>query len=129
MRNLFSIVFSAVLLLIFSGQGIGANGTLPPGTITHSDRTVLGGNIAHYRFDVVVGPGQFDVIRLHRVVREQVPHHPVRTVDGVLLLPGAPNFFESIFMEPLISQVVAWDRSIAVFLAKNDVDVWGMDYG
>jgi len=129
MRKSFSIVFSAVLLLVVSGQGTWANGPLPPGTITHSDRTVLGSNIAHYRFDVVVGPGQFDVIRLHRIVREAQPLHPVRTVNGVFLLPGSPNFFEAIFITPLISQVPAWDRSIAIFLAENNIDVWGMDYG
>ncbi len=129
MRRFISIAFSAVLLLVFSGQGAWANGALRLGTITHSDRTVLGGNIAHYRFDVVVGPGQFDVIRLHRVVKEPQPHHPIRTLDGVLLLPGQPNYFEAIFMAPLISQVPAWDRSIAVFLAENNIDVWGMDYG
>ena len=30
---------------------------------------MLGGDLAHFRYDVAVGPGQFDVIRLHRVVR------------------------------------------------------------
>jgi len=137
MRRLFSIMFSAVLLLIVSGQGTwaqngefsGGKGVFAPGTITHSGRTVLQDDIVHYRFDVVVGPGKFDVIRLHRVVKERMPRHPVRTVDGVLLLPGAPNFFEAIFMAPLISSVPAWDRSIVVFLAENNIDVWGMDYG
>jgi hypothetical protein len=92
------------------------------------DRTVLGEDVVHYRFDVVVGPGKFDVIRLHRVVREKSPYQPIHTVGGVLLLPGSPNFFEAIFMAPLISQATAWDHSIAIFLAKNKVDVWGMDY-
>ncbi|MGB7589605.1 MAG: hypothetical protein WBO19_00010 [Terriglobia bacterium] len=125
MRKLLSIVFSAVLLLTVSSQGTwaqngglpGAKGAFVPGAIKHSDRTVLHGDIVHYRFDVVVGPGKFDVIRLHRVVREAQPYHPIRTVDGVLLLPGSPNYFEAIFMAPLISSVPAWDRSIAVFLA------------
>jgi hypothetical protein len=89
---------------------------------------VIRDDIVHYRFDVRVGPGKFDVIRLHRVVKEQLPYHPVRTVDGVLMLLGAPNSFEMIFAPPLISSVPAWDHSIAVFLAKNDIDVWGMDY-
>ena len=137
MRKLFSIVFSAVLLLILSGQGAWAQnaeltaggGAFVPGTIKHSDRTVLHDDIVHYRYDVVVGPGQFDVIRLHRVVKERVPYHPVRTLDGVLLLPGSPNYFEAIFMAPLISSAIAWDHSIVVFLAQNNIDVWGMDYG
>ncbi len=136
MRKLFSILFSAVLLLVFSGQGTWAQnegfawgrGGFAPGTITHSERTVLHDDIVHYRYTVVVGPGQFDKVWLHRVVKERQPHHPIRTVDGVLLLPGSPNFFESIFMAPLISSVPAWDRSIAIFLAENNIDVWGMDY-
>jgi hypothetical protein len=97
-------------------------------SIRHMDRIVLGEDVVHYRFDVVVGPGKFDVIRLHRVVREKSPYQPIHTVGGVLLLPGSPNFFEAIFMAPLFSQATAWDHSIAIFLAENKVDVWGMDY-
>ena len=98
-------------------------------TITNVQRIVLHGDIVHYRFDVKVGPGQFDAIRLHRVVRERHPGQPVHTVDGVLLLAGSPNYFEAMFLEPLISQVIPWDRALAVYLAQNDIDVWGMDYG
>ncbi len=97
--------------------------------IRKSDRTVLGDGIVHYRYTVAVGRGKYDVILVHRIVKERHPFRPVRTVNGVLLLPGSPNSFEGIFMEPLISEVPAWDRSVAVFLAKNNVDVWGMDYG
>ena len=111
-----------------SGVFPGLDKALPNVSIRHMDRTVLGEDVVHYRFDVVVGPGKFDVIRLHRIVREKNPYQPIHTVGGVLLLPGGPNYFEAIFMEPLISQVPAWDRSITVFLAKNKVDVWGMDY-
>jgi hypothetical protein len=111
-----------------SGVFPGLDKALPNVSIRHMDRTVLGEDVVHYRFDVVVGPGKFDVIRLHRIVREKSPYQPIHTVGGVLLLPGGPNYFEAIFMEPLISQVPAWDRSITVFLAKNKVDVWGMDY-
>ena len=96
--------------------------------IRHADRTVLGEDIVHYRYDVVVGTGKFDVIRLHRVVRERHPYQPIRTLDGVLLLAGSPNYFEAMFLEPLISQVVPWDRALAVYLAQSDIDVWGMDY-
>jgi len=96
--------------------------------IIGSQRTVLQDGIVHYTFDVDLGPDEFDVIRLHRIVRERRPNRPVATVSGVFLLPGSPNFFEQIFMEPLISTVPDWDQSVVVFLAKNDIDVWGMDY-
>jgi hypothetical protein len=96
--------------------------------VQHADRTVLGEDVVHYRYDVRVGPGKFDMIRLHRIVRERSPYRPVQTVNGVLLLPGSPNYFEAIFISPLISQVPSWDHSIVIYLAKNNIDVWGMDY-
>jgi hypothetical protein len=132
MRWMGSVVCVLVLALCASAQSRGVmpglDKRLPNVSIRHVDRTVLGEDVVHYRFEVVVGPGRFDVIRLHRIVREKKPHQPVHTVGAVLLLPGSPNFFEAIFMAPLISQVPAWDHSISVFLAKNNVDVWGMDY-
>jgi len=106
----------------------GANGVLHNVYIRHVDRTVLGEDVVHYRYDVVVGPGKFDRIGLHRVVREKHPWQPIHTVTGLLMLPGGPNSVEMIFIEPLISPAAAWDHAITVFLAKNNVDVWAMDY-
>jgi len=91
-------------------------------------RTVLDEDVVHYTFDVDLGPDEFDMIRLHRVVRERRPGQPVATTDAVFMLPGAPNYFEAIFMAPSISDAIPWDHSIVATLAKNDVDVWGMDY-
>lgn len=101
--------------------------TAPP-IITHIDRTVIHGDIIHYRYDVKVGPGLYDRIRLHRIVKEVFPFRPVHTVDGILLLAGSPNYFEAMFMVPSISAAPAWDQAMAIYLAKNDIDVWGMDY-
>lgn len=93
-----------------------------------SSRTTLGDGIAHYTYDLTLGPGPFDMVRLHRIVEERRPNDPIRTVDGVFLLPGAPNGWTQIFVEPLISNVPPWDQSVAIFLARNGVDVWGIDY-
>ena len=132
LRWIVIIVFAVTLAFpaLAQNRGVmpGLDKALPNVSIRHVDRIVLGGDIVHYRFDVKVGPGKFDVIRLHRIVREKHPYQPIDTVGGVLLLPGGPNYFEAIFMAPLISKVPAWDQSITVFLAKNKVDVWGMDY-
>jgi pimeloyl-ACP methyl ester carboxylesterase len=98
-------------------------------TIVHSDRTELGDGIAHYRYDVAMGPGKYDVVRIHRVVREKRPGKPVSTRDAVMMLPGSPTSFEGIFMAPMVTGVSEPDHSIVIFLAKNDIDVWGMDYG
>ena len=94
-----------------------------------AERVVLYGDVVHYQFDVVVGPGEYDKIRIHRVVKETEPNRPVPKMEGVFLLPGAPQRFEPIFMQPASPSVPAEEGSIALFLASNGVDVWGMDYG
>ena len=131
-RRMVTATFSMTLAFAAPEQGRGA---LPAAknafsgvAVRNAARAVLPDNISHYTFDIGVGPGQFDMIRLHRLVKEPIPGHPVQTVSGVFLLPGSPNYFEAVFMTPLISQTVPSDHSIAVFLAKNDIDVWGMDY-
>jgi hypothetical protein len=96
--------------------------------LPNPQRTALQDGIAHYTFDLPLGAGPFDVVRLHRVVKEQRPNDPARTADAVFLLPGAPNSWPVIFMEPVVSTAIPWDQSIAIFLAENDIDVWGIDY-
>ena len=87
------------------------------------------GEVVHYQFDVPVGSGPFDVIRIHRVVKEVSPGRPAKKMEGILLLPGLPQIFTSIFMMTAASSVPPEQGSIALFLASHDVDVWGMDYG
>lgn len=96
--------------------------------IIGSQRAVLHDDIVHYTFDVDLGPGEFDTIRIHRVVREKRSGQPVATKDAIFMLPGSPNYFEAVFVPPLISDSIPQDHSIAMFLAKNGIDVWGMDY-
>jgi len=96
--------------------------------IMYSQRTVLHDDIVHYTFDVDLGPEEFDTIRLHRVVRERRPGKPIATIDGIFMLPGSPNYFEAVFVPPSMTDSIPQDHSIAVTLAKNNVDVWGMDY-
>jgi hypothetical protein len=103
--------------------------TSAPLRIVHSDKTQLVDDIAHYRYDVAMGPGKYDVVRIHRIVREAGPNRIVRTRDAVMLLPGNPNSFEGIFMAPMVTGVSELNHSIVIFLAGNGVDVWGMDYG
>jgi hypothetical protein len=96
--------------------------------IVDVQRSALEDGIVHYTFDVDLGPNQFDTVRLHRIVREKREGKPVATIDGIFMLPGAPNFFEMIFLPSVVSDVPPWDQSMAIFLAKNGIDVWGMDY-
>jgi hypothetical protein len=96
--------------------------------IIDTQRIEMHDGIVHYTFDVDLGPSEFDTVRLHRIVREKREGKPVATVNGIFMLPGSPNFFEMIFLPSTVSEVPAWDESIAVYLAQNDIDVWGMDY-
>ena len=44
-----------------------------PGVTRLSERIPLKDGIVHFRYDVTVGPGPFDAIRLHRVIKERQP--------------------------------------------------------
>jgi pimeloyl-ACP methyl ester carboxylesterase len=94
-----------------------------------AERVVIHDDVVHYSFDLIVGPGPFDKIRIHRVVRETQPYRPIKKMEGVLLLPGAGNLFETMFLMPAAPSVPAERGSVALFLASNDIDVWGLDYG
>jgi hypothetical protein len=87
------------------------------------------GEVVHYQFDVQVGPGPYDVIRIHRVVKEVSPGRPAKKMEGILLLPGLPQLFAPIFLQDAAPGVPEEQGSIALFLASHDIDVWGMDYG
>jgi pimeloyl-ACP methyl ester carboxylesterase len=86
---------------------------------------VISDDIVHYRFELRVGPGPFDVIAIHRVVKERRPYCPVRTRESIFLVHGSSGFFENGFLNPVTTP----DRVIAAHLAKNDIDVWGIDLG
>ena len=126
MRRLFTIVFSAALLLIGIAQGTPAqNGH--PWTIQQVERQMLVDDIAHYQFVVTVGPGQYDKIRIHRLIKETRPYQPEHPAQAVMFFSGEPTYF-MLYVAPLESKAVPRDYAIAIYLAKNDIDVWGMDY-
>ena len=117
-----------------SGGLPGKEHTQAKAAYDQAERVVLLGNAAegevvHYKFDVRVGTGPFDVIQIHRVVKEVSPGRPAKKMEGVLLLPGLPQLFEPIFMMAGAPGVPEDQGSIAVYLATHGVDVWGMDYG
>jgi hypothetical protein len=97
-------------------------------SIQNSQRQVLVDNIAYYQFVVSVGPGQHDKIRIHRVVKERAPYQPLNLPQAVMFFPGEPTYFATLYIEPLIDKGIARDRSIAIYLAEHNIDVWGMDY-
>ena len=84
------------------------------------NRRVLSGDVVEYTLNLRIGAGRYDVIRLHRVVRESEPNRPVRARESVFLLHGDIWGFRAAFLaDPR--------RNLPVHLAENGVDVWGMD--
>ena len=121
-----SVVFLVAIILVLVPAAVAsAQGSTP--RLRAVQRNILPANLAHYRYDLQVGPGDHDMIRVHRIVKEQSPGKPGKLADAILFFPGQPTYFESLYIEPLISKIGP-ERSIAVFLAKQDIDVWGMDY-
>ena len=83
-------------------------------------RRTLTADVAEYFFTVRVGPGPYDQIGVHRVVKETAPFVPVRAAGAVMLAHGDIWNFRAAFLTGA--------RPIPVFLAENGIDVWGIDY-
>ena len=91
-------------------------------------REVAAGNIAHYTFSVRTGRGKYDRFTLHRLIAENKPYHPSATQSNIFLTHGANQNFEDIYLEPGTMDLNS-GTSIAMYLASNGVDVWGIDLG
>ena len=96
--------------------------------IFDASRTKISDDIVHYQYRLRVGPDEFDVVRLHRLVRERKPYRPVRTKGAVFMLHGAQQDFDDIFLTAG-SDAPNRETSAALYLASRRIDVWGMDFG
>jgi pimeloyl-ACP methyl ester carboxylesterase len=85
-----------------------------------ANRRLLTADIAEYSFHLRVGPGPYDQIGIHRIVRETAPNRPARIDRAIFLAPGDIWNFRAAFLTGA--------RPLPVFLAENDIDVWGIDY-
>jgi pimeloyl-ACP methyl ester carboxylesterase len=86
------------------------------------ERRILSGNIAEYSFRLRVGKGQYDVIGIHRVVKEAAPWKPAHTSKALMMAHGDIwNFRAAFLTDPA--------RNLPVLLARNGIDVWGIDFG
>jgi hypothetical protein len=131
MRTIVGRVFAAMFTMAVAssfGADVSPGAQTCPWRVQRVERQVLVDGIAYYHFDVIVGLGAYDRIRIHRVVKERHPYQPEHLAQAVMFFPGSPTYFVGLYIPPLLSQVPARDRSIAIFLAKNGIDVWGMDY-
>lgn len=92
------------------------------------ERIPLVGSVAHYRFDVRVGAGEHDIVRMHRIVRERAPWIPETSHRAAFLVPGDGWGFEASFLAGTTAPEIPDDQNLAVFLAEAGIDVWGLDF-
>lgn len=106
-----------------------APGVVPdgPSLVQFVDRQALVGDVVHYSYQIQVGPGPYDVIGLHRVVREPAVGKPARSQKSVMLLHGANAAFNPVFLAGAYTGAAPDGQACAIYLAQNGVDVWGMD--
>jgi hypothetical protein len=89
------------------------------------ERRRMAEDVHEYSFRVRVGSGAHDVITLHRVVREVAPWRPARTAKSVFLVHGDVWGFRGAFLGG--GEGEAARHSFAFYLARQGVDVWGID--
>lgn len=99
-------------------------------SISDFSRTELGAGIVHYQFKVRMGEGEFDIVRIHRVIRESRPYHPIPTKGDVFMVHGAFTGFDGTFFTAgMESSDINAKTSSPFYLASKNIDVWGIDMG
>ena len=91
------------------------------------DREVIADDIVHYTYTIGIGGGQYDRIRLHRVVKESSYKNPIKTNKAIFFQHGDAKDFVGMLLPGLYSPTTPNDYGMAVYLARNNVDVWGID--
>ena len=79
----------------------------------------LGHNVAYYKALIKIGPGDYDVIGLNRLVREGSDALPVHTVGSFFFIHGSSEDFHM--------AMISLHGGLGVFLADRNIDVWGID--
>jgi pimeloyl-ACP methyl ester carboxylesterase len=99
----------------------------PHGPIYEFERVPITEEVALYSMQIRVGDGPYDIMGLHRVVKERRPHVPIRAKRSVMFVHGSPGLFRQIFLTGLYSPTVPADHALPVALAEDGIDVWGVD--
>lgn len=96
------------------------------GWIVDFQVTDLVDNIRHYRWDIRMSAEEMDVITLHRVVKVR-RHRPIHTHLNLFLQHGDAKDFQGMFLPGTLSATTPEDFGAAVYWARRNVDVWGID--
>lgn len=89
-------------------------------------RTLISGDIAHYYFEISVGADPHDKVGIHRLVKES-GGAPIKTEKTFFFLHGDAKNFVGMMLPGQLSPNMADDFGLGVYLARNEVDVWGID--
>jgi pimeloyl-ACP methyl ester carboxylesterase len=95
-----------------------------PGTV---ERRHIVADVFEYSFQLKVGEGEHDVIGVHRVVRERANGIAHRADHALFMVHGDIWGFDEAFMSSTLSGAVPREQSLGVYLARQGVDVWGID--
>lgn len=98
-------------------------------TIESVVRRDLGQSLAEYSAVVRVGPGTYDKIGVHRVVKERRPGRPIHAAKAIVLAHGDLSTFDSAFLLSASAGVglAPLSQSLGAYLALQNIDVWGWD--
>jgi len=91
------------------------------------DRKQLVDDIYKYTLILKVGFGEFDKIGVYRVIKERAPWVPIIAPKAVMMIHGDATNFDNSFLGSTVSDKVSIYQSLGIFLAQNNVDVWGVD--
>lgn len=108
-------IFSASAMLACNQRAIS------PCLLLQTSREELSRNLAYYRALIKVGAGEYDVIRVSRLVRESTPGIPVHTVGSFFFIHGSSETFNQVMVMP------HHNEGMGVYLADRNIDVWGID--
>jgi len=121
-------------ILNLAGWHVEEEGVLPDpdpdkalGLVLDFNRVEVAEGIFHYRWEIQVGMDPMDVIALHRVVKEGRHNQPIRTKKAVFLQHGDAKDFAGMFLPGTLSSTTPDDFGAAVYWARRNVDVWGID--
>lgn len=88
-------------------------------------REVVQGDIVRYSATLRVGPGEHDIVGIHRVVREVSTWRPRSTPRNIFLVHGDSLNFDAAYFVGTDGGSAA--SSFSVYLASQNIDVWGID--
>ncbi len=103
--------------------------TAESGPVLEVSRAVISGDVFRYTFILRVGDSPNARLHITRVVRERAPFLPRATTSAVMMLHGDFATFNSNFAPTVGAPAgsAAPEGGLGVYLAKRDIDVWGVD--